>query len=166
MKNKLMARSDGPFEVIEKVGSNACKLQIPRDMAVSATFNIEDLSPYVEDTLEDTSDLRQNPSKEGRLMQEHVPKDIQKNNQGQGDQDQIQALFSFTSSWVCTVLGNQFRDGPMVMIGRVLLFGLPNMSIFSRLNHFWIMLEAFCPKGSFWHLAQIGHYSAWFYILL
>jgi len=27
-------------------------------MAISATFNIRDLSPYVEDCFEDTSDLR------------------------------------------------------------------------------------------------------------
>jgi len=27
-KNKLMERSDGPFEVIEMVGSNAYKLQL------------------------------------------------------------------------------------------------------------------------------------------
>jgi len=44
-KNKLMARSDGPFEVLEKVGSNAYKLQLPGDMAVSATFNIGDFEP-------------------------------------------------------------------------------------------------------------------------
>ena len=55
-----MARSDGPFEVIEKVGSNAYKLQLPGDMAVSTTFNIWDLSPYVQDTMEDASDLRSN----------------------------------------------------------------------------------------------------------
>ena len=62
-----MARSDGPFEVIEKVGTNAYKLQHPGDIAVSATFNIGDLSPYVEDTIEDPSDLRSNPSKEGEV---------------------------------------------------------------------------------------------------
>jgi len=47
-----MVRSDRPFEVIEKLGSNAYKLQLPGDMAISATFNIGDLSPYVEDTIE------------------------------------------------------------------------------------------------------------------
>ena len=47
--------------------------------------------------------------------------------QGYGDQDQgaIQALFSFTSSRVCTVLGNQFGDVTQVMIGRVLLYWTP-----------------------------------------
>jgi len=69
-----MARSDGPFVIIEKVGSNAYKLQLPGDMAVSATFNIGDLSPYVEDAIENPfryysqqklSNLRSNPSEEG-----------------------------------------------------------------------------------------------------
>ena len=64
-----MARSDGPFEVLEKVGSNAYKLQLPADMAVSATFNIGDLSPYMDDNIEDPSYLRS--LKKGRLMQEH-----------------------------------------------------------------------------------------------
>jgi len=63
-KNKLMERRDGPFKVIEKVGSNAYKLQLPPDMVTSATFNIGDRSPYVEDTIEDPSDLRSNPSED------------------------------------------------------------------------------------------------------
>jgi len=33
-KNKLMARSDGPFQGIEKVGDNAYNLQLPGDMVV------------------------------------------------------------------------------------------------------------------------------------
>jgi len=66
-KNKLMARSDGPFEILVKVGSNAYKLQLPGDMAVSAMFNIGDLSHYVEDNIEDPSDLRSNPSEEGEV---------------------------------------------------------------------------------------------------
>jgi len=53
-----MARSDAPFEVIEKVGSNAYKLQLPEDVVVSATFNIGDMSPYMVDTIEDPSNLR------------------------------------------------------------------------------------------------------------
>jgi len=48
-KSKLMPRSDGPFEIIEKVGPNAYKVDLPRDYGVSATFNISDLSPYFEE---------------------------------------------------------------------------------------------------------------------
>ena len=62
-----MARSDGPFEIIEKVGNNAYKLQLPGDMAVSATFIIGDRSPCVEDNIEDPSNLRSNPSEEGEV---------------------------------------------------------------------------------------------------
>ena len=107
-----MARSDGPFEVIEKVGTNAYKLQLSRDMAVSATFNIGDLSPYVEDTIEDPSDLRSNPSKEGEVDAGACPQGHPGDDQGQGDQDQralnsqIQALFPFPSFQVCTILEN------------------------------------------------------------
>jgi len=43
-KNKVMARSDDPFEVIEKAGINAYKLQLLGDMAISTTCNIGDLS--------------------------------------------------------------------------------------------------------------------------
>jgi len=66
-KNKLMARSDRPFEIIEMVGNNAYKLQLPGDMAVSVTFSVGDLSPYVEDSLEDPSDLIPNPPEEGEV---------------------------------------------------------------------------------------------------
>ena len=45
----LMARGDGSFKVLAKVGANAYKLELPWDMAMSATFNVGDLSPYVED---------------------------------------------------------------------------------------------------------------------
>ena len=108
-----MVRSDGPFEVIEKVGNIAYRLQLPGDMAVSATFNIGDLSLYVEDNIEDPSDLRSNPSEEGEVDAGALAKETQgnlgdqqaKDNQYQGA---IQALFSFTSSRVCTDLGTPF----------------------------------------------------------
>ena len=58
-KSKLMARGDGPFKVLAKVGAIACKLELPGDMAVSATFNVGDLSPYVEDEIE-FGELREN----------------------------------------------------------------------------------------------------------
>ena len=45
-KSKLMPRSDGPFEILEKIGPNAYKVDLPGDYGVSATFNVADLSPY------------------------------------------------------------------------------------------------------------------------
>jgi len=110
-----MARSDGPFEVLEKVGSNGYKLQLPGHMAVSATFNIGDLSPYVEDNIEDPSDLRSNPSEEGEVDAAALAKEAQGNprdQQAKDDQDQgaIRALFLFTSSRVCTILETLLED--------------------------------------------------------
>ncbi|XP_071708762.1 uncharacterized protein [Rutidosis leptorrhynchoides] len=48
-KNKLMPRAEGPFKVLEKVGDNAYKVELPGDTAVSSTFNVGDLMPYLED---------------------------------------------------------------------------------------------------------------------
>jgi len=112
------------------VGSNAYKLQLPGDMAVSATFNIGDLSPYVEDNFEDPSDLRPNPSQEGEVDAGALAKETQGNlgdPQAEDVQDQgaIQALFSFTSSRVSTVLGVPFEGANQGMIGRVLLCWIP-----------------------------------------
>jgi len=64
-------------------------------MAVSATFNIGDLSPYVEDAMENPSDLRSDPSEEGDVDVKHMGQ----RNKDQGTlASQIQALFSFPSS--------------------------------------------------------------------
>ena len=48
-KSKLMPRADGPFEVLERVNDNAYKVNLSGDYGVSATFNVADLSPYLED---------------------------------------------------------------------------------------------------------------------
>ncbi|ONK69608.1 uncharacterized protein A4U43_C05F24760 [Asparagus officinalis] len=63
-KNKLMARGDDPFKVIEKVGSNAYKLELPGESNIFATFNIGDLTPYLSEN-EDVEDLRTNPNQGG-----------------------------------------------------------------------------------------------------
>ena len=125
-----MARSDGPFEILEKVGSNAYKLQLPGDMAVSATFNVGDLSPYVEDSIEDPSNLRSNPLEEGEVdarAGEQGPQDHSRNPQDKQGQDQraILALFSITSSRVCTDLEASFGGSNQGMLGRVLLCWTP-----------------------------------------
>ena len=62
-----MLRGYGPFKVLSKVGANVYKLELPRDMAILATFNVGDVSPYVEDEI-DYEDLRSNPFKGGRMM--------------------------------------------------------------------------------------------------
>jgi len=42
-------------------------------MAVSATFNIGILSPFVEDYFENPFDFRENPLEEGGLIQRKTP---------------------------------------------------------------------------------------------
>jgi len=58
-KSKLSSRVDGPFEVLERINDNACKVELPSDYGVSTTFNVTDLSPYLDDVL--LEDLRENP---------------------------------------------------------------------------------------------------------
>jgi hypothetical protein len=53
-----MPRDDGPFWIIDKVNDNAYKVDLPGDYNVSATFNMKDLTPYLDD--DDDSDLRTN----------------------------------------------------------------------------------------------------------
>jgi len=48
-KSKIMPRLDGPVEILEKVGPNAHKVDLPDEYGVSATFNVADLSPYFEE---------------------------------------------------------------------------------------------------------------------
>ena len=60
-KSKLLPRSDGPFEVLEKNNPNAYKIDLPRAHIVSATFNVADLSPYF-DEAEELPSLRTNSS--------------------------------------------------------------------------------------------------------
>lgn len=58
-----MPRSEGPFKVLERYGDNAYKIDLPGEYGVAATFNIGDLSPYLED--EDVQELRTIPFEEG-----------------------------------------------------------------------------------------------------
>ena len=55
-KSKLKPRGDGPFQVLERINDNTCKIDLPGEYGVSATFNVADL------TLFDTGfDSRSNP---------------------------------------------------------------------------------------------------------
>jgi len=44
-----MPRADRPFEILERVNDNAHKVDLLEDYGVSATFNVADLSPSLED---------------------------------------------------------------------------------------------------------------------
>ena len=58
-----MPRADGPFEILERVNNNAYKVNLPGDYGVSATFNVADLSSYLED--DHLSNLRANSPQQG-----------------------------------------------------------------------------------------------------
>ncbi|XP_074318277.1 uncharacterized protein LOC141655077 [Silene latifolia] len=62
-KNKLMPRAEGPYKVISRVNDNAYKVELPGDYGVHATFNVGDLSPYLDD--DGLVELRSIPFKGG-----------------------------------------------------------------------------------------------------
>jgi len=45
----LSPRADGPFKIVQKINDNAYKVELPGTYGVSATFNIADLSPYLDE---------------------------------------------------------------------------------------------------------------------
>jgi len=59
-----MARGEGPFQVLGRIGDNANKLEFPGDMNVSATFSKGDSASSMQDNFDD---LRENPSQEGKV---------------------------------------------------------------------------------------------------
>jgi len=61
-KTKLMPRADGPFEILERVNDNVYKVNLYGEFSVSATFNVADLSPYLED--DHLANLRSNSSQQ------------------------------------------------------------------------------------------------------
>ena len=67
-----MVREDGPYKVVQKVGENAYKIDLPRDMQISAGFNIGHLTPYLEDNEEHGEDLRTNPLQRGGVDAEQL----------------------------------------------------------------------------------------------
>ena len=47
---------NGPFKVIDRVGNNAYKIELPGEMGnVSANFNVGDLAPYISEEDLDTN---------------------------------------------------------------------------------------------------------------
>jgi len=69
-KSKLLPRLDGPFEILDKIGPNAYKIDLPKDYRVSATFNVADLSPYYDED-EELRSLRSNSNQVGENDGDH-----------------------------------------------------------------------------------------------
>jgi len=69
-KSKLMWRLDGPLEILEKIGPNAYKVDLPGEYGVSATFIVADLSPYYDEN-EELPSLRSNSNQTGGYDKNH-----------------------------------------------------------------------------------------------
>lgn len=69
--SKLQQRGDGPFEVLEKIGDNAYKVDLKGKYNVSSPFNVADLSLY------DSNDSWSNPLQEGEdnMVQPNTTRD-------------------------------------------------------------------------------------------
>jgi len=55
-----MPQADGPFEIIERLNDNAYNVNFAGDYGVSATFNVANLSSYLDEDY--LKDLRVNSS--------------------------------------------------------------------------------------------------------
>jgi len=51
-KSMLMPRSNGSFEILEKIGLHAYKVDLPGQYGVSSPFNVVDLTPHYEENEE------------------------------------------------------------------------------------------------------------------
>ena len=58
-----MPRADGPYKIVARVNDNAYKVELPGEYGVHATFNVGDLSPYLDD--DGLAELRSIPFKGG-----------------------------------------------------------------------------------------------------
>ncbi|KAJ8617111.1 hypothetical protein MRB53_013297 [Persea americana] len=79
---KLKPRADGPFKVLQRIGENAYKIELPGDYSVSAPFNVADLSPYYdeENDLDSRASLPQPGENDTGVSQEPKLKNQSKEN--------------------------------------------------------------------------------------
>ena len=75
-KSKIMPRFDNPFKILEQIGPNAYKLNLPGDYGVSTTFNVADLGPYFDEE-EEMPSLRSNSNQPGEDEWGHPSKPLE-----------------------------------------------------------------------------------------
>lgn len=56
-------KADGPFKVLQRIGENSYKIELPRNYGVSATFNVSDLSHCIDNY--NNKDSKMSPFKLG-----------------------------------------------------------------------------------------------------
>ena len=97
-KNKLMPRADGPFKIVSKINDNAYKVELPSEYGVHATFNVGDLSPYLDD--DGIAELRSIPFKGGGddTSMDYDELSINSNTSELEPKDLAQALQAFNGS--------------------------------------------------------------------
>ena len=71
-----MPSSDGPFKILEQIGPNAYKVDLLGDYGVSATFNVVDLRPYVDEN-EEIPSLRSNSIQPGEDDGDHLAQPLE-----------------------------------------------------------------------------------------
>ena len=100
-KESLCHGHIGPLEVLKRVNNNTYKIDLSGDYNISATFNVSDLSPYVDDVYQ--ADLRANllqqgeddggPSQKFSINQVHNQLQVKVHNQLQVEvQNQVHIL--------------------------------------------------------------------------
>ena len=51
---KLRMKRIGPCKMLEKYGTNAYKVDLPKDMSISPIFNVQDFPPYRGPNIDET----------------------------------------------------------------------------------------------------------------
>lgn len=70
-----MPRSDSSFRVLEQMGANNYRIELPEDMGnIIATFNVGDLTPYTSDDIEESIE---NESSKGEKDEARAPSLVQ-----------------------------------------------------------------------------------------
>ena len=59
----MSSGADGPFKILERINDNEDRVKLPEEYRISTTFNVADLSPYLDHV--PLEDLRSNLLQQG-----------------------------------------------------------------------------------------------------